>query len=290
MSICCGLLRYVRGHRPEVNIFKDSFFAGFRKTLDGEMKRLRSIGLGVTSKQAEPLTVEEENQLWEQGLLGDHSPQTLLEAIFFLCGMNFALRSGQEHRSLQVTQLKLVQPTDDSPYLIYHENCSKNNAGGLSDRKVQPKRVIHHANETNPQRCLVRLYKKYLEHHPDTKETAFYLAPLKKPKGNVWYSKAVVGHNTLSKTVSRVCCAGGIQGYETNHSLRVTTATRLFQSGVDEQLIMDRTGHRSTEGVRTYKRISEDQRKAISDILNSATNGESETPSTKYQAPSTKQD
>ena len=47
------------------------------------MKRLRSVGHGVTSKQAEPLTIEEENQLWEQGLLGDHSPQTLLDTMDF---------------------------------------------------------------------------------------------------------------------------------------------------------------------------------------------------------------
>ena len=79
---------------------------------------------------------------------------------------------------------------------------------------------------------------------------------LKKPKGNVWYSKASVGHKN-------------------NHSLRVTTATRLFQSGVDEQLIMDLTGHRSVSGVRTYKRISDNQKEELSNILNYATNGES---------------
>ena len=275
-SICCGLLRYLREHRPEVNFFQDTSFAGFRKTLDGEMKRLHSHGLGVAMKQAEPLTVDEENQLWEQGLLGDRTPQTLLDTMLFLCGMSFALRSGQEHRSLQVTQFQLVEPVDGTrPYLVYSENCSKNNTGGLSDRKVKPKRVMHHANKANPERCLVQLYKKYLEHRPDTAETAFYLAPLKKPKGNVWYSKAPVGHNTLGKTVARVCLAGGIKGYKTNHSLRVTTATRLFQSGVDEQLIMGRTGHRSVSGVRTYKRISDSQKENLSNILNSATNGES---------------
>ncbi len=32
------------------------------------------------------------------------------------------------------------------------------------------------------------------------------------------------------------------------------------------------TGHRSTEGVRTYKRVSNEQREALSDILNTATN------------------
>ena len=83
------------------------------------MKRLRSIGYGVISKQAEPLTIKEENRLWVQGLLGDHSPQALLDTMIFLCGMSFALRSGQEHRSLQLSQF---EPNDNTPYLVYHEN------------------------------------------------------------------------------------------------------------------------------------------------------------------------
>ena len=62
-------------------------------------------------------------------------------------------------------------------------------------------------------------------------------------------------------------------GFKTTHSLRVTTATRLFQSGVEEQLIMSRTGHHSIEGIRTYKRISEEQKLALSSVLNNATNG-----------------
>ena len=41
---------------------------------------------------------------------------------------------------------------------------------------------------------------------------------------------ASLGHNTLSKTVGRLCREAGITGYKTNHSLRVTTATCLFQS------------------------------------------------------------
>ena len=52
-----------------------------------------------------------------------------------------------------------------------------------------------------------------------------------------------------------------------NHSLCVTSATRMFQGGVDEQLIMSRTGHRSIEGVWAYKRISDEQRTELSHIL-----------------------
>ena len=61
----------------------------------------------------------------------------------------------------------------------------------------------------------------------------------------------------------------GLEGYKTNHSLRVTAATRLYNAGVDEQLIMQRTGHRSIEGVRIYKRTSEQQQEDVSSLLES---------------------
>ena len=45
-------------------------------------------------------------------------------------------------------------------------------------------------------------------------------------------------------------------GFFTNYSLCTTAATRLFEARLDEQLIMLRTGHRSTAGVRSYKRTT----------------------------------
>ena len=43
-----------------------------------------------------------------------------------------------------------------------------------------------------------------------------------------------------------------------NHSGKVTCATTLFQSGVDEQLIMRQMGHRS-DAVQAYKWSSKEQ-------------------------------
>ena len=70
------------------------------------------------------------------------------------------------------------------------------------------------------------------------------------------------------KTVGRICKSAGIPGHKTNHSLCATTATRLYQSGVDEQLVMERLGHRSLDVVRSYKQTSASQREALSDIQN----------------------
>ena len=64
-----------------------------------------------------------------------------------------------------------------------------------------------------------------------------------------------------------MCEACGIEGFKTNHSLRATAATRLYSSGIDEQLVMERTGHQSLEGIQSYKRTSADQKEIVSDIL-----------------------
>ena len=84
----------------------------------------------------------------------------------------------------------------------------------------------------------------------------------------MWYSCMPIGNHTLASTVQRICKNVGIGGYKTNHSLHVSAVTRLSQAGLSEDLIMSRSGHRSSDGVRAYKRVSETQRIALSDVLN----------------------
>ena len=106
---------------------------------------------------------------------------------------------------------------------------------------------------------------------PDAPAGAFYLQAAQSPTSACWFSRNPLGHNahnTLGGTVARIC---RLPGYKTNHSLCATSASRLYQSGVDEQLVMERTGHRSLTGVHSYKRTSDEQREALSDIMNCAT-------------------
>ena len=62
--------------------------------------------------------------------------------------------------------------------------------------------------------------------------------------------------------------AANIQGYFTNHSLRVTAATRMYDAQLDEATIMSRTGHRSVDGVRAYKRTTNRLQELSSAVLN----------------------
>lgn len=272
-QICCGILRYIREIVPELDFFKDPAFSDLQKTLDSEMKRLRSQGLGCNPKTADPISVQDEEVLWSTGGLGEHSPQSLVDTMVYMCGFFFALRSGSEHRQLRMGNIELVEKPGEVSCLVYTECVSKNHQGGLKHRKLKTKQVVHHANTENPERCFVRLYRKYKEHLPDIiqDDTPFYLTPIPKPKGKVWYKKTPIGVHTLEGTIARLCKKAGVSGFKTNHSLRVTAATRLYQEGLDEQLIMERTGHRSLDGVRAYKRTSKEQQELVSAALNKQT-------------------
>ena len=72
----------------------------------------------------------------------------------------------------------------------------------------------------------------------------------------------------LQNTIPHFMKAAGYEGQYTNHFLRVSTATRLFSAGIDEQLIMSRTSHSSVSGVRIYKRKVEKLQEITSDPLN----------------------
>ena len=96
---------------------------------------------------------------------------------------------------------------------------------------------------------------------------SFYLRPLKEPKGNIWYYKIAAGRETLDNVVAQVMRSASFEGYYTNHSLRRTYASRMYDKGLAEQLIQETTGHRSADGVRYYKHTSFSAKRRASEIV-----------------------
>ena len=177
LLVAC-IQRYTNGN-TSVDIL-----AKVRVCLDAEMKKLQSLGCGFKARKAEPLTEEEEEILWQKGLLGRSTPQALVDNTLVMNGQHFALRSGKEHRQLRADHYKITAHERPSmhPYLKYVEDISKNRSGGLKGRKIQPKIVQHHNNRSNPTRLFVELFKLYQSLCPlDRPKGAFYLQPLDKP-------------------------------------------------------------------------------------------------------------
>ena len=63
--LCCGIQRYLREEgQADINTFTDPKFKLFRDSLDAEMKRLTSLGVGVKRKQAEAFSEDDQSLLW----------------------------------------------------------------------------------------------------------------------------------------------------------------------------------------------------------------------------------
>lgn len=251
LSLVMGLQGYLKSKGVIINILNSPDFENTRAVLDLEMKRITQEGVGVQCKQADVFTPEMEDKLWTKKLLGDFNPRVLIRTLVFLNGKNFALRGGEEHRRLRYRPAQITLHEDGNErYLKYIEDMSKCNQGGLKSRRIHRKEVKHYANASCPERCHVRIFEKYMSLCPtEGRDGALYLQPLLKFSGSVWYSRNPLGHNTLRTMTATLAKEAGLSGNFTNHSLRATTATRLFHSGVSEQAIMDRTGHRSIEGM-----------------------------------------
>ncbi|XP_062593284.1 uncharacterized protein LOC134254776 [Saccostrea cucullata] len=238
---------------------KDARFHDFRKTLDARMKELASQGIGVSIKQADPLTPEQEDVLWEKKLLGSHTSKSYINTVFYYNCKLFGLRGLDEHRKLEVCQIKCGD-SDGKAYIEFCGRTSKNFSGGLHQRNILAK-TIRHYSESGTLRSLFDVYSSYISL---VGEGSFYRRPLPGPEPR--FGIQPIGVSKLGTIIKTMCAEAGFLGNFSNHSGKRTCATTLFQSGFEEQQIMERTGHRSS-AVRTYKRQSEQQLLEVSRAL-----------------------
>ena len=73
-------------------------FTELKYTLDNIMKQRVTDGIGLTTKQAEVLSVSDEEFLWLNGFLGKSNAEQLLNTVVFMLGLSCALRAGKEHQ------------------------------------------------------------------------------------------------------------------------------------------------------------------------------------------------
>ena len=145
----------------------------------------------------------------------------------------------------------------------------KERPGGTEGMEYKPKIVLHYANKDNPDRCFIKLFKQYRTlYHPRCTTSCILPPTISEPHQLLLiHQQAPWTHNTRTD-FARLCKGASFEGFRTNHSLRATATSRLYKAGVEEQLVIKVTGHRSVEGFRSYKRSSSTQLHALSDIVN----------------------
>jgi hypothetical protein len=266
-SLLAAIQRVLHSNKVPLNLFdkSDMRFRDLHMTLDTVCVSLRKEGVGTEVKHAAVVSVEHEDILWKKGVLGVASPESLLRAVFYTVGLHFCLRGGQEHRDLKCSQFARVPKDryDSNTCYQYVENGSKNYQGRFSETG-QSNKIVRAYAQPNSDRCPVRLLDSYLSKLPPG-STAFYMQPKQRvpDPGQSWYKNTPVGVNPLKNMMTKISELGGLPIKYTNHSLRATSASRMFISGVPEKIVAEVTGHKSVKVLRQYERTTEEQYQAV---------------------------
>ena len=88
-----------------------------------------------------------------------------------------------------------------------------------------------------------------------------------------WYINVPCDVDTLQSIIPKMSDQAETSVRYSNHSLRATSASRLFASNVPEKIIQEKTGHRSLVGLRGYERTTTEQERIVTKILSSIEQG-----------------
>ena len=274
-SLLSGINRILKANKAPFSIFnkEDPVFRNLMLTMDSLSSDLHSKGIGAQRRSTEIITIEDEDLFWAKGSLGSESPQMLQHTVFFYIGLQFCLRGVQEQYELSPSQLIRYPPDmtvyNEEVYYQYTEFISKNNQHRFKDTNISNKQVRSYAFPGN-NRCLVKLLDCYLSKLPPN-SSYLYMRPLPAFPDDLSrpsYTKQRVGINSIKQFLPRICDACGLGRKYTNHSLRATAITRMFEGKIPEKVIADKSGHKSIQGLRCYERISVKQDQAAGELIN----------------------
>ena len=156
------------------HLISDEMFKDVRFTLDNTMKERTQQGLGNNIRQAEVLSLSDEDILWNLGLLGTHCPKVLLTTVMFTIGLSCSLHAGKEHYVLCSipfdSQFTFMNDSDGKLFFRFREDLGlKTNKGGIKHRKITGK-VVDVYQIDNPDRCPVRILSKYFSMLPSERK------------------------------------------------------------------------------------------------------------------------
>ena len=167
----CGLMRVARDKGSTLNFLNksDLRFKSLHLTMDSVCSKLHSEGVGAIKRSAEVISFDDEERLWQRGVLGFDNPPALFNTVFFYVSLHFCLWGVQEHRDLSPEQFQR-HPEDskiytENTYYEYSEYISKNNQHRFKDVHAKNKVVKAYAI-TSSSRCIVKILDTYFARLP----------------------------------------------------------------------------------------------------------------------------
>lgn len=276
--------RYLIKFRYSESIITGQSFTNTRDVLKSKQKQLKRLGKGNKPQEASPLTDDEITALFTSRVMGTHSPQALINILWFNNCLHFGLRGSKEQRDLKWGDIELKTDLNGKEYLEYStERQTKTRPGDnpANRRAVKPRMFENKA--VGPERDPVFAYKLYRSKRPEqtsSPNSPFYLAvnhchsqEISHEYCKPWFKVQPMGVNKLNSLMKDCAVKAGIGANKriTNHSARKTLVQKLQDHNVPPTHIAQVTGHKNLQSINNYSCLREEQQEAISSLLSTDT-------------------
>ena len=137
-----------------------------RKVLYGKAIELHEMGKGKRPMKGDAINEDEEDHLWNSGVLGNNDPVSLNHTMFFFIQPTFwNSRTSREHHQIMIQDLKIVRDsaTKDIAYAERIEGPTKTRKAGLNKR---PRPLTQKLLRTGGPRCPVMFFEKLSSKRP----------------------------------------------------------------------------------------------------------------------------
>ena len=204
------------------------------------------------------------------------SPENLVLSFWFVISYNFARRGREGFREMTRETFEIKTDDEGKEYLTMAlTESNKNWQGGSSSKAWDYSDVrAYSVKFENEGINIVDVYKFYLSKlNPEC--SALFQRPKYKnwglEEGSIWFDNVPMGMNKIGELMKLISKRAALSKIYTNHSVRATAITIMYQGGVDTKQICKITKHKSEETLKHYiDDQSSAQKRQCSEILNSA--------------------
>ena len=254
----------------KINLMHDVEFQSANQVFYGVIRMLKQQGLDKTGHKS-AIWEEDFKKLYSSGVLGNETPETLLNKVFVEISLHFCRRGREGLRELKKTSFVRKTDCNGKVYISLGFNELEKNHQGFDKRDVQEEPRMY---EQEGEHCPVRSFDLYVsELHPRC--DAFFQRPDPNFKRkNTWYVNAPLGKNTLCEMMKKMSSKAELSKVYTNHCLRASSITFLDRRGMQGKDICTVSRHKSQDGLRPYLEGPTDiKRFEMSKILHDQSHG-----------------
>lgn len=277
-AFMCSFDRKLRNLGYEWSLVHGNEFAKLRNVVKTKVRELKTFGKGNLPRTSKPITDEEIEILWQHNQFGNHTPNSIINTLWFNNTIHFGLRGSDEHRNMSWGDVKLCEDCTGLEYLEFVKRRPKTRPGENPGAMQAVKQKMS-SYMSIPDRCPVNTFKLYASKRPTdycNPEDPFYIASTHTNQNNLgpngqWFKRQPIGINKLNGLMKTMVKAAGLPEDKklSNRSARKHHEQKLGVNNSPPTQIMQITGHHNLQSVNNYNQINEVQHNQISQVLSS---------------------